>query len=186
MTADEAAVAVIDALDHAAIPFMIVGSLASNFHGIPRATRDADFLMQIGSASIADLAAALPDALRLEPQAAFETVTGTTRYLVTLRQSPFVCELFLCGDDPHDIARFERRERVRVLNREAFMATAEDMIVTKLRWATLANRAKDRDDVRNIIAVRGAELDWGYVERWCGTHHTLALLGDIRQSIPPV
>ncbi len=114
MTADEAAVAVIDALDRAAIPFMIVGSLASNFHGIPRATRDADFLIRLGSASISDLAAVLPDDLRLEPQAAFEAVTGTTRYLVTLRQNPFVCELFLCGDDPHDTARFERRERVRV------------------------------------------------------------------------
>jgi hypothetical protein len=185
VTADEAAVAVIDALDHAAIPFMIVGSLASNFHGIPRATRDADFLIQAGSASISDLAAALPDGLRLEPQAAFETVTGTTRYIVTLRQSPFVCELFLCGDDPHDTARFTRRERVRVLNREACLATAEDMIITKLRWATRANRAKDRDDVRNIIAVRGAELDWNYIERWCVTHDTIALLGDIRDSIPP-
>lgn len=185
MTADEAAVAVIDALDRAAIPFMIVESLASNFHGIPRATRDADFLIQIGPASISDLAVALPDGLQLEPQAAFEKVTGTTRYIVTLRQSPFVCELFLCGDDPHDTARFERRERMRVLNREAFMATAEDMVITKLRWATLANRAKDRDDARNIIAVRDGELDWDYIERWCVTHHTLALLGDIRHSIPP-
>ena len=107
-----------------------------------------------------DRAAALPDHLRLEPQAAFAAVTGTTRYLVTLQQSPFVCELFVCGDDAHDTARFARRERVRVLNRGAFMATAEDMIVTKLRWATRAKRVKDRDDVRNIIAVRGAELDW--------------------------
>ena len=186
MTADEAAVAVIDALDHAAIRFMIVGSLASNFHGIPRATRDADFLIQLGSVSISDLATALPDDLRLEPQAAFEAVTGTTRYLVILRQSPFVCELFLCGDDPHDTARFARRERVRVLSREVFMATAEDMIVTKLLWAMRANRAKDRDDVRNIIAVRDTELDWTYIERWCVAHHTLALLGNIRASIPEV
>ena len=185
MTADEAAVAVIDALDRAAIPFMIVGSLASNFHGIPRATRDADFLVRIDSASISNLASGLPDGLGLERQAAFEAVTGTTRYLVTLRQSPFVCELFLCSDDPHDTARFERRERVRVLNRDAFMATAEDMIITKLRWATLARRAKDRDDVRNIIAVRGAELDWNYIEHWCATHGTMTLLAEIRDSIPP-
>ncbi len=136
MTADEAAVAVMDALDRSAIPFMIVGSLASNFHGIPRATRDADFLIQIGSASVADLAAALPAGLRLESQASFETVTGTIRYLVTLDRSPF------------------------------------------------ANRSKDRDDVRNIIAVRGSELDWFYIERWCDAHGTLGLLGDIRDSIP--
>lgn len=185
MTADEAAVAVIDALDHAAIPFMIVGSLASNFHGIPRATRDADFVMRLRGAQIADLAAALPAGLDLEPQAGFETVTGTTRYLVTLQQSPFVCELFVCGDDPHDTARFDRRERVRVLNREAFMATAEDMIITKVRWAAEARRAKDRDDVRNIIAVRGAELDWSYIDGWCTTHGTGALLAEIRASLPP-
>ena len=132
-----------------------------------------------------DDAGVLPDGLQLEPQAAFEAVTGTTRYLVTLQQSPFVCELFVCGDDPHDTARFERRERVRVLNRDAFMATAEDMIITKLRWATLAKRAKDRDDVRNIIAVRGAELDWNYIERWCAIDGTITLLGEIRDSIPP-
>ena len=131
------------------------------------------------------LAAALPDALHLGPQAAFETVTGTTRYLVTMRQSPFVCELFVCGDDPHDAARFGRRARVRVLGREVSMATAEDMVITKLRWAWQANRSKDRDDVRNIIAVRGADLDWDYIERWCATHGTLSLLNAIRDSIPP-
>ena len=184
MTADEAAVAVIEALDRARIPFMIVGSLASNFHGIPRATRDADFLMQIESASMSALAATLPAGLQLAPEAAFETVTGTTRYLVTLRQSPFVCELFVCGDDPHDVARFGRGERVRALGRQVAMATAEDMVITKLRWAAQANRSKDRDDVRNIIAVRGADLDWAYIERWCATHDTLGLLNDIRDSIP--
>ena len=185
MTADEAAVAVIAALDRARIPFMIVGSLASNFHGIPRATRDADFLIQVEPASMSALAATLPEGLHLAPQAAFETVTGTTRYLVTLRQSPFVCELFVCGDDPHDAARFGRRERVRALGRDVAMATAEDMVITKLRWASLANRSKDRDDVRNIIAVRGPDLDWAYIERWCATHATLSLLNDIRHSIPP-
>jgi hypothetical protein len=184
VTPDAATIAVIDALDRAAIPFMIVGSLASNFHGIPRATRDANFVIQAGSARISSLAAALPDGLRLEPQAAFETVTGTTRYLVSLQQSPFVCELFLQSDDPHDAARFERRERVRVLNRDVCMATADDMIITKLRWATEAHRTKDRDDVRNIIAVRGAELDWRYIERWCAAHDTSALLDEIRRSIP--
>ena len=185
MTADEAAVAVIEALDRARIPHMIVGSLASNFHGIPRATRDADFLIQVGPGSMTALAAALPDALHLVSQAAFETVTGTTRYLVTLRQSAFVCVLFVCGDDPHDAARFGRRMRVRVFDREVSMATAEDMIVTKLRWTLQANRSKDRDDVRNIIAVRGGDLDWAYIEQWCATHDTLSLLKAIRDSIPP-
>jgi hypothetical protein len=35
-----------------------------------------------------------------------------------------------------------------------------DTIVTKLRWAREANRSKDRDDIRNILAVRASDLDW--------------------------
>jgi hypothetical protein len=186
MTADEAAVAVIDALESAGVSFMIVGSIASNFHGIPRSTRDADFLVHIGPSSLNDLTAALPPGLSLLPQGSFETVTGTMRHVIVLERSAFICELFVRGDDSHDEQRFARRQKVRVLGRDAFMASAEDMIITKLRWATLAGRNKDRDDARNMIAVRGDDLDWNYIRKWCGEHGTLTLLDEIRASIPPL
>ena len=185
MTADEAVVAVLDALETAGVPYMIVGSLASNFHGIPRSTRDADFVIEAPPGHLAHLGAALPPGLTLQRQGAFEAVTGTTRYLIELAGSPFVCELFVRSDDAHDRERFSRRQRVRLLERVAFVATAEDMIVTKLRWADAAGRSKDIEDIRNITAVRGSELDWAYVERWAVEHGTAGLLEQIRGSIPP-
>lgn len=160
MTADEAVVTVLDALDAAGVPYMIVGSLASNFHGIPRATRDADFVVELPPGSLDRFGGALPPDLTLQRQGAFEAVTGTTRYLIELAGSPFVCELFVRSDDAHDLERFSRRQRVRVLDRVAFVATAEDMIVTKLRWADAAHRSKDIEDIRNIVAVREPEIDW--------------------------
>jgi hypothetical protein len=185
VTADDAVVAVLDAFDTAGVPYMIVGSLASNFHGIPRSTRDADFVVELPPGSLDRFGAALPPDLTLHRQGSFETVTGTTRYLIELAGSPFVCELFVRSDDAHDRERFPRRQRVRVLDRVAFVATAEDMIVTKLRWADAAHRSKDIDDIRNIVAVRGPELDWAYVSRWSVEHGTAGLLEDIRGSIPP-
>ncbi|MBI2186111.1 MAG: hypothetical protein HYU37_03175 [Acidobacteria bacterium] len=184
MTADEAVVAVLDALETAAVPYMLVGSLASNFHGIPRSTRDADFVIEATPGRLASLAGALPPGLTLQRQGSFEAATGTTRYVIELASNPFVCELFGRSDDAHDRERFSRRQRVRLLGRVAFVATAEDMIVTKLRWADAAHRSKDIEDVRNIIAVRGAELDWAYVDRWAAEHSTAALLEEIRRSIP--
>lgn len=184
MTADEAVVAVLEALDAAGIPFMIVGSLASNFHGIPRSTRDADFVVELPVGSLERLSAALPAGLTLDRQSAFEGVTGTTRYLITLKGHPFVCELFVRGDDAHDRERFTRRQRVRIFDRLACVASAEDMIITKLRWASQADRSKDRDDARNILAVRGSELDWEHIHRWSTEHGTTALLEQIRASIP--
>jgi hypothetical protein len=58
---------------------MIVGSLASNFHGIPRSTRDADFVIDALPGSLERLARALPRGLTLQQRSAFEGVTGTTR-----------------------------------------------------------------------------------------------------------
>ena len=177
---------VLAALDASAIPYMIVGSLASNFHGVPRATRDADFVVQLSRDSLQRLAAHLTSGLVLERQGAFEGVTGTTRHLVTLAGSPFVCELFELSDDPHDRARFDRRVSARVLTRDSFVASAEDMIITKLRWAIGASRPKDREDIRNILAVQGQALDWDYVGRWAALHGTAPLLAEIKASVPRV
>ena len=66
-----------------------------------------------------------------------------------------------------------------------FTCDVEDMIVTKLRWAVEAQRAKDRDDVRNMVAVRGDSLDWRYIRQWCTVHRTLGQLEAIRSTIPP-
>ena len=58
---------------------------------------------------------------------------------------------------------------------EIMVPTAEDVIVMKLRWAQIAKRGKDRDDVCNII-----------VHHWCAQHGTRSLLDEIRASIPPL
>ncbi len=76
MTPDAAVVAVIDALDAATIPYMLVGSLASNFHGIPRSTRDADVVVQLSPGSLERLADRLSIPLTLQRQGSFEAVTG--------------------------------------------------------------------------------------------------------------
>lgn len=184
MTADEAVVNVLAALDAAGIPYMIVGSLASNFHGVPRSTRDADFVVQLAPGRLQRLVTRLPDGLVLERQGAFEAVTGTVRHLITLDGSPFVCELFELSDDPHDQMRFDRRVSARVLTRDSFVASAEDMIITKLRWAMNANRPKDREDVRNMLAVQGTRLDGAYLDRWTTEHGTAQLLAEILASLP--
>jgi hypothetical protein len=184
VTGDDVIGAVLDALLAVRIPFMIVGSLATNFHGVPRSTRDADFVIQLPPGALGELRQRLAPPLRLDPQAGFEGVTGTTRHLVEAAGTAFTVELFELTDDPHDLARFERRQQVRVFDRSAFVATAEDTIITKLRWARQGGRgrAKDVDDARNVIAVQGGGLDWAYVESWCRQHGTIDLLQDVSRS----
>lgn len=185
MTGDDVIGAVLDALQAVQIPFMIVGALATNFHGVPRATRDADFVVQVPPGAFDAFRQQLAPPLRLDPQSRFEGITGTTRHLVEAAGTAFTAELFELTEDPHDLARFERRLRVRVFDRPAFVATAEDTIITKLRWARHGGqgRAKDVIDARNVVAVQGDSLDWEYVENWCRQHGTLDALQDVRRAV---
>ncbi|MGQ0734384.1 MAG: hypothetical protein ACT4QD_12085 [Acidobacteriota bacterium] len=52
---------------------------------------------------------------------------------------------------------------VAVLGRSVALPTAEDVIIDKLRWFSLARRRKDFDDTRNVIAVQHAALDWRFL-----------------------
>jgi len=186
LNSDAAVVLVVRALNSIDMPYMLTGSLASNMYGVSRSTKDADFVLQTSEFDFAKLRAALGPSLRIDPQMSFETVTATTRYIIhKLEGEPFKIELFFLSDDPHDRRRFERRRPGRFAGERVWIASAEDVIITKLRWSKDGKRTKDVDDVRNVLSVQGDALDWEYIHRWCDTHGTRALLEEVHKSLPP-
>jgi len=186
MTGDDAVVAVIDALKNAGIDYMLVGSLASNFYGIPRATHDADFVIELGDVPLADLVSRLGPQFVLDRQTTFETISMTMRHVLRVPECAFIIELFRLSDDAHDQERFRRRRRANVLGHAVWLPTAEDVIVTKLNWARNRKPTKDRDDVRGVIAGQGDRLDWDYIYSWADRHGTRALLDEIRGETLPL
>ena len=185
---NEAAARVVDAFKELGIDYLLAGSYSSHYYGIPRATRDADFVAVL-SDRISALAGKLGPAFELDPQPSFESVTGTMRDIFMVPSIPFKIEVFHLSDDPHDQSRFERRLKVfdELIDRDVFIPSVEDVVVTKLRWAVRAQRSKDSDDIRDVIAVQGNEsLDWGYIHQWTEEHETRDLLDEIRASIPSI
>lgn len=181
---EEAVLACIDALEATGIPYMAVGSLSSSLYAIPRSTQDADFVVELSGDLFAKLLKRLGPRFRVDPQARFETVTSTTRHIINTADGLFRIDLFQLSDDPYDRERFARRRRVKVIGRDAYAASPEDVIVMKLRWSRQGKRSKDLDDARNVIAVQGDALDWDYIHRWCDEHGTRELLDETRRSIP--
>lgn len=182
MNIDDVTLNVIDALNAANIPYFLSGSFASNYYGIPRSTEDADFVLQLAGRSLASLRPYLGPEFRLDPQMMFETITATRKHVIDVDGTEFRVELFYLSDDAHDLKRFERRRSVPFNGRSTFLPTAEDVIITKLRW----RRDKDREDIRGVIAVQADNIDWPYVHCWCDRHGTRDLLEEIRRSIPPI
>jgi hypothetical protein len=183
MDSNEIVAQVVDALGQLGIPSMLVGSYSSNFYGLARATRDADFVLQIEQRSISGLMPILGPAFELDPQMSFESVTGTMRYVLTHRASTFKVEFFLLSSDAHDQLRFQRRRPTQFLERLIQLPTPEDVIITKLRWSKGGNRHKDVDDVRNVLAVQMEHLDFPYIRDWCDQHDTRELLDALVKDV---
>lgn len=185
---NEVTARVVAAFDALGIDYLLAGSFSSNFYGIPRSTKDADFVaVMIGK--VGSLEKELGTEFEFDEQSSFETVTGTYREKVKVPSVPFEIEIFHLSADAHDQSRFQRRRKVfdELVGCEVYVPTAEDVIIMKLRWAKIAKRGKDSEDVRDVIAVQGDEaLDWEYIHHWTGLHGTRVLLDEIRASIPPI
>jgi hypothetical protein len=177
---------VIDVLTAESVPYLLVGSFSSNFYGVPRSTKDVDIVVELGEQSIHRIAYHLSPRYRLQPQIAFESVTGTTRHVIEVLETPFQVELFRVSNDEHDRGRFARRVQVTWLDRQVWLPTPEDVIITKLRWLSHLHRNKDYDDVLTVAAVQRGRLDWQYMELWADKHGTRVILDKLRSEIPVV
>ena len=176
---EEAVGILLDALNRLGLEYMVVGSFSSNRYGVPRATKDADFVLRVVAADLDRLIAALPSAFEVDPPLRFETVTGTGQQVIHIPEIPFTIELFELSPDAHDQCRFSRRRQLTLLSRHAWLPTPEDVIVQKLRWCKGARRSKDFDDAVAVIAVQGrSALDWPYIDKWCREHGTVDVLAE--------
>jgi hypothetical protein len=182
VTVERVTAQLLDALERAKLDYVVVGSLASSFYGVARSTQDADIVVSCERGKISDLVRELGSNFARDPQMAFETVTSTTKALISEKQSQFQIEAFTLSNDPHDQERFARRRKVTMYGRDAYILTVEDVIITKTRWLHIAGRAKDDGDLRAVIQVQNARIDWPYVESWCDRHGTRELLERLRKE----
>jgi len=185
VTGEDLLVIVLGVLAELQVPFMLSGSMASNFYGVPRATLDADIVVELDRLPIDNLARRLSAGFELGAQLGFESVTGSRRLLIRARDSAFQVELFGLTDDPHDLERFARRQAVTLFGVAVAVPTAEDVIINKLRWWKTAARRKDFDDVRNVLAVQSAAIDRDYLLQWCERLKLLDEFRAVERTLPP-
>lgn len=181
-TIEDVTLRVIDALNLSGHPYMLVGSFSTNAYGIPRSTKDADFVMQLQGDLNSAFYEKLGSDFKMDPQVKFETNTGTFKQEMQFAGTPFKVELFRLSDDPFDQQRFQRRVRINLFGRETFIPQAEDVVIMKVRWF----REKDRTDIKNVLTVQRGKLDLDYIKGWCREHGTLGRFEEIFRTVPEI
>ncbi len=157
----------VKALNEAGVPFMLAGSFASSMHGMPRTTRDLDFVIDPTQELLDRLLGRLArEGVYLDATVAKSEFRRRGQFNVIDPSTSWKADLIYCKARAFSRAELERRTPVTLLGVPLFVATAEDTILAKLEWAKLGASERQLDDVRGIIEAQADLLDRAYVERW--------------------
>lgn len=167
------------ALDRAGVPYMVVGSLASTFHGEPRATQDIDIVIDPQPDQLDDLLRSF-DAEIFYVGDAHRALTSRGMFNVIDVASGWKIDFIVRKDRPFSAMEMHRRIEAEVLGVRLFVATAEDTVVAKLEWAAASGSERQLADAAAVIAVSGDALDWDHLWRWADA---LDLTEHLRRAI---
>lgn len=160
---------VIGWLDECGIRYMVVGSLASSFHGEPRTTRDVDIVIDPDAEALRRFVRLLPASdFYADADAATEAIDRRTSFNIIEKETGWKVDLLIRRDRPFSREELERRLSVRLLDTDAYIATVEDTILAKLEWAQEGESERQLRDVAAMLAVNAGTLDREYIDRWIG------------------
>lgn len=154
-------------LERAGIAYMITGSIASSFHGAPRATRDLDIIIDPAADALEWLVGALQGAgLYVDADAARSALAGRGQFNAIESTSGWKIDFVIRKDRPFSKAEFGRRLPTDLLGAHTWVATLEDMVLAKLEWAADTDSERQLRDVVAMVDAAEGSIDLAYLEKW--------------------
>lgn len=176
-------------LDGLQLDYVIGGSLASSFYGIPRATNDIDAVVDLAPERLEAFLRAAEVDFYLDPHVAAEAVRERRVFNLLDRRDFDRVDIFVLPETPSRRQQVLRRRKGELVfgSRRlwAFLPSPEDLILTKLEWYQLGNQVSERqwDDVRNVLRLQAANLDWSYLTDWAAAMGLTTLLARARAEV---
>lgn len=148
------------ALDHAHLPYMVIGGQAVLLYGEPRLTRDIDITLGVDVDRQADVLG-VATSLRITPLVDPQSFTRDTMVLPCLEPASGIRIDFIFSFTLYERQAIDRAAHISIGHARVRFATPEDLIVHKM----LAARPRDHEDVTGIV-LKQPHLDLAYVRHW--------------------
>ncbi|MBM3273092.1 hypothetical protein FJY94_07615 [Candidatus Kaiserbacteria bacterium] len=161
------------------VPYMLVGSMASNFWGIPRSTHDLDFVLALQPADVESLAATFRHGFFVQVESIRKAFSPPYQFNAIDEQSALKVDFWLLKQEVFERQAFAHRRRVSLFGTPAWIMTAEDLILHKFYWHTTSPSDRQLLDAAGVYAVQEETLDKAYLRHWApilGVEAVLAAL----------
>lgn len=179
----DALLRVLDALEALEIPYMVVGSFASTFWGRPRTTHDADLVIQILSDKARDLARLLAPDFYAPDFVIEEAVRKGDQFNAIHLASAFKVDFWPLKDTSYDRERFRRRLLGLLFERQVWISSPEDVILSKLQWHRATGGSERQfQDALEVYEIQEPYLEQDYLDRWARALGLTELLEEVRRQ----
>lgn len=169
---------VVSRLDGAGIPYMVSGSMALNYYGPPRMTRDIDLVVELAPGSVSGFIGAFAEGYYLEPDAVGRAASEQGMFNLIRLDGVVKVDFIVRKNTEYRRLEFSRRRRVRFESVDLFIVSAEDLILSKLEWARDSRSDLQLGDVRGLLAAAPG-LDRAYLDDWAARLGLRDLLAEL-------
>lgn len=169
-------------LNRLGIPYMLTGSMASNYWGVPRTTHDLDFVVALSPERASDVVAAFRDDFTIEESWVRSAFRRPYLFNAIDLRSALKVDFWVLRPEGFEGEMFRRRLAVTLFGEPAWVATAEDTILHKLHWNRIQPSERQLGDAAGIWAVQGPDLDRAYLERWARDLEVSRTLEDLESG----
>lgn len=166
MNPEDALEIVLNHLEECAIPYMITGSFASNIHGVPRVTHDADIVIKTDLPNLIRFIDKLGDDFYADSETAREEFAGNRMFNIIHLPTGFKIDLIFRKKRSFSKEEFLRRQKNQFLGQFRWFTTAEDIILAKLEWAKMSESERQFSDAVNVAKIHCKTIDHRYLLRW--------------------
>lgn len=156
----------VEILDQLNIPYMVTGSFAVNFYGIPRTSHDIDFVAQIGAREVHRIAPEFPRNFYVDPEMIRDAIDNESMFNVIDPISGLKIDFWVLKRDLYDAERFRRRRQQSLFSKMMWLPSPEDVILSKLLWYKEAQTDKHLNDARGVLEMQKISLDLHYLHTW--------------------
>ena len=167
MTLEQLLPRLIPALERAQLTYMITGSVASSAHGAPRSTRDLDIVIATTREQLLALLEQFPSSqYYADEEQAVQALANRSQFNIIDFATGWKVDFIIAEDSEYAQGAMRRREEIDIGGQFVEVASAEDVLIAKLRWAKLSGSERQRQDAVGVFKTQGNKLDLEYVEYW--------------------
>jgi len=153
-------------LEERNIEYMVSGSYALGMYVRMRTTRDIDIVINLKEETLNSFLEIFNKDFHLNSQAILIEVKRKGMFNILSEKTGYKIDFIIRKNNEYRQVEFERRRRAIMFEFEAWITSAEDLILSKLIWIQELQSGIQIKDIQSLLSESDEPLDMDYIKTW--------------------